>query len=72
LLSRGAVGLVLTDQHPDDCLGRELVVDARPSIQRVTLTTDGPQPPRRLRLRNGASQPGSDGTLVTGVLRSSA
>jgi SAM-dependent methyltransferase len=69
-LAGGAVGFVLTGGNVDDFLSREVVLDARPASQRLTLTTDGPEFPSFLLLRNAAFDSASEGTLDSGVLRS--
>jgi hypothetical protein len=70
-LSKGAAGFVLTADDPDNFLGREIMVDARPDTQRVTLVTDGPEQPRLLLIRNGAYRSASAGAINSAWLRSS-
>ncbi len=69
-LNAGAAGFVLTGDDFNDFVGREVVLDAKPATQRLTITTDGPQPPRYLLIRNGAFEMTSSGTLDSGAIRS--
>lgn len=70
-LSAGAAGFVLTGDDLNDFVGREVVLDAKPPMQRLTVATDGPQPPRYLLIRNGAFENISTGTINSAVIRSS-
>ena len=68
---KGAAGFVLTREHRDEFVGREIMLDARPDSQRLTITTDGPEPPRLLLIRNGAYEAITTGIINTAWLRSS-
>ncbi len=69
-LGSGAVGFILTAENHDEFLGREVVADARPTLQRVTASTYGASPPPRwLLMRNVAHETASSGTLVSASLR---
>jgi SAM-dependent methyltransferase len=70
-LQSGASGFVLTGNDFDNFVGREVVLDARPATQRLTLTTDGPDPPCFLLIRNAAFEATSTGTLESGTIRCS-
>ena len=69
-LESGAAGFVLTGDDFNDFVGREVMLDARPAAQRLTIATDGPSPPRYLLIRNGAHQSVSTGTLISATIRS--
>ena len=70
-VSSGAAGFVLTSDDLNSFVGREIMLDARPYAQRLTITTDGPAPPRFLLIRNGAFQATSTGAIGSACLRSS-
>ena len=70
LLDAGAAGFVLTGDDYNNFVGREVVLDAKPATQRLTITTDGPAPPRYLMVRNGAFEMTSNGYLESGTIRS--
>lgn len=71
-MRKGAAGFVLTSEDRDTFVGREIMLDARPELQRLTITTDGTEPPRFLLLRNGAHQATSEGSISSACLRSCA
>jgi SAM-dependent methyltransferase len=68
-LSSGSVGLVLTGDDQNDFLGREITVDARPTTQRLTLTTHNSAVPRWLLIRNAAHETPSTGSVGSAFLR---
>lgn len=68
-LSSGAVGFVLTGEDRNDFLGREVIVDARPTAQRVTLATHNSTAPRWLLIRNAAHETASAGIIGPACLR---
>ena len=69
-VTKGAAGFVLTRENRDDFVGREIMLDARPDTQRLTITTDGPEPPQLLLIRNGAYESTTIGAINTAWLRS--
>ena len=69
-VTKGAAGFVLTRENRDDFVGREIMLDARPDTQRLTITTDGPEPPQLLLIRNGAHESTTIGAINTAWLRS--
>jgi hypothetical protein len=69
-IDKGAAGFVLTRENRDDFVGREIMLDARSGTQRLTITTDGPEAPRLLLIRNGAYESSSSGTINSACLRS--
>lgn len=68
-LTSGSVGLVLTGNDQNDFLGREITVDARPTVQRLTLTTHNSAAPRWLLIRNAAHETPSAGSVGSAFLR---
>ena len=69
-LRAGAAGFVLTGDDLNKFVGREVMLDAGLSTQRLTIKTDGPELPRYLLIRNGAFETTSSGMLESGVIRS--
>lgn len=69
-VTAGAAGFVLTDETRDNFVGREIMLDARPGLQRLTITTEGPDPPSLLLVRNGALETTTSGVINLARLRS--
>jgi SAM-dependent methyltransferase len=68
-LSTGAIGIVLTGEDQNDFLGREIVVDARPTMQRLSLSTHDSTAPRWLLIRNTSHETASAGVVGSALLR---
>ena len=65
----GSVGVLLAAENIDTFLGREQLVDARPSLRRVTVTSANDSAPRYLLIRNTAEGVPSQLRIKSAVLR---
>lgn len=68
----GSAGVVLAAENTDTFLGREQLLDARPSWRRVTVTTTGDAKPRQLLVRNTADGMASRVRIRSASLRFTA
>ena len=68
----GSVGVVLAGDHVDDFVGRERVLDARPSAQRVTVMTYDDAEPVQLLVRNTMHDVASQVRIRSATLRFAA
>ena len=72
VVQSGSVGVVLAGEHVDDFVGRERVLDARPSTHRVTVMTYGAAKPSQLLVRNTMHGVASQVRIRSAVLRFAA
>ena len=68
----GSVGVVLAGDHVDDFVGRERVLDARPSAHRVTVMTYDDAEPVQLLVRNTMHGVASQVRIRSATLRFAA